>query len=300
MKPINHVLDRDQSKQDITELKESICPVLDLLIFKCAEVADMVVRKLEPIDLDNFPIFSTFFHIIEMTDASQVLCENGCSAPIILLNRCILESFLELDYLVLGLQTRLLWTYIYFRKIKERNEKLLPDTDLGKEFSVMMQVDETFQGLEMSKYGSCAKKSVTEVDGILSDPVFQIFHSTISEKPINKDWYTYLGGPRNLKELSKVIKRGGLYSSFYHILSDSIHGRDGQRFIRSVRSMETGGRIIRNCIDLPFQINLTFGFCLMSATCFCTYYKIMDDFASWYKTELHTKYIDFANKFIHS
>lgn len=297
--PIIQVLDRDRAIRENQTIINDITPLLIEAVNYSTVIFDDVIRYIKVIDLRDFPYLVIFLHNVEMADGVVDLIKFAHPNTITPIVRSMFEGLLSLEYLANGDGDRpLYWMYYYFRKMKESNQQFLPSTTIGKAFIQVSETDALAGSIDLHKYSSSAKRNVDELNEKLDNPIFSTISKAFPDGSLKKDWYSYNGGPGNIRLLAKELGKESFYSLFYYPWSEVSHARDGFRFLSGFRNTRGGKSVLPNCAEFPTLTNMTMSFLILCLQIFGKKYGKEKDVASWYKLEVSDRYMKFIKQHV--
>ena len=155
--PLQPILYRELSVTQAKELLKEITPLLEELVnygtnalVRCATST----KSDENVDLACLFLYR---HILEMTDAVDVLTSNSCAVPSILLLRSSFEALIALDFILeaddLYSQRSLSWIYCYACDQINTYELLDPNTERGRNYQISIDKDKFFDKATMPIIG---------------------------------------------------------------------------------------------------------------------------------------------------
>ncbi len=187
------------------------------------------------------PALALYYHVLEMTDAIQILVENSSVEPVAPLMRSALEAVFSLEYLFQKdyEHRSLVWRYHYLRKNLRQYDPEEQDEEVQKYLKE--------QGNEMSL------DAITELRKIrnrLESDEFEDIHQKLKGKQVPNHWYSWVmdeikKGPGSFKELAKNLDEKPVFPDFprmhlplYHVVyttySRKVHG-DSYPYTKELR-----------------------------------------------------------------
>ncbi len=216
------------------------------------------------------PVLTSYYHIIEMTDGIEVLISQSCAVPAVPLLRSSFEALLTIEYILEGDSRRraFAWLACYCHDRLGRYEMLDPSHQKGKEFII------TFEEDEISKYMTLPSlpnlpQAIQNLKSLLGKPnykaaddEYQRLKSIRKRKP---NWYSFFGGPGNLKDLARHMHWGAYYDILYRYWSSIAHAGDLSHFLTRTKKGSPAFNPIRNHQELGLLASIASSF-LLDAT----------------------------------
>ncbi|PWK13337.1 hypothetical protein C7459_1073 [Tumebacillus permanentifrigoris] len=221
------------------------------------------------------PLF--YRHILEMTDATQVLLHQGVADPTDVLLRSAFEAFLGLEFITTKNTELRCKSYIVADTVSEL--KIYRSDDyrdiVGSDSILDSEIKSKQAGLESPRYHS-------------------VYKEYLRTKKANKNrppnWYSLFDGPKNLSSLSKELDRYDWYSALYSSFSQVSHASN---ILRKIWSDPNTGHLeirgLRSVQKLNTNIELTIGFIVEASLLILENYfpDQSPNFKQWYLKEIH-------------
>lgn len=251
--PFKKLLDRDLSKASLREMIDVASPTLrEAVNFGTqafARCQSSVPSDAEP-DVD-LPALALYYHILEMTDAVEVLVSQCCLVPAKLQLRSSFEAMLSLEYILENdyRQRSFCWLHQQLRNKLEFYNIVNPKTEIGKAYGVawakMMQPNLTDKKIEPAKIlpkemMPTVLSDTEELNKLLNNHTYSSIEAE-AKKRSYPDWYRLFNGPQNIRDLSKYLdkqakfgdtSREVLYIRMYKEWSEVMHGNNFNYFVR--------------------------------------------------------------------
>jgi len=168
------------------------------------------------------PALALYRRILEITDAIQILIENGCVDPVIPLSRSALEAVWSLEYLFQKDEDyehrSLIYRYHNLRQNLQEYDPRERSEDVNKfleQYSDEMGPEEEAELTGMRQRLECAE--------------YRDLHSKFKNKKIPNNWYDWVPdaenpGTQGIKGLMTKLKRSNWYPTIYKAYSRVAHG----------------------------------------------------------------------------
>ncbi|MGO9568258.1 MAG: DUF5677 domain-containing protein [Desulfomonilaceae bacterium] len=208
------ILDREKAKMRAKSVLDDAAPLLQELVDVGSATYALCLEITQRTDLHK-PALALYRHVLEMTDAIQVLIENSCVDPVIPLSRSALEAALSLEYLSQKdyEHRSLVWRYHRLRKDLLQYDPEEQDDDVRELFSELGPQEKAELNMLRERVESYQYKDI---------------HSRCKDLP-PKDWYKWVldgekNGPANLYDLAIRLNRLIIYKTMYRLYSRVAHG----------------------------------------------------------------------------
>jgi len=296
--PLESILYRDFAKVQAKEIIDLACPLLQELanyatnaLVRCASSAKGQANE-------DLAVLFLYRHVIEMTDGIEVLISQSCAIPAIPLVRSSFEALLSIEYIAESdskyVTRSLSWLASYARTRLRLYESLDPSTDMGQQFRESLQKDKTIQHFAMPDPGK-TQKAIANMKKLLARTQFEIIEQEFgrlkSSKKGQPEWYSLFGGPSNLRDLARHLKRHAQYDFLYRVWSRTTHAQDFSPFIE--RTCEGQGTIrgLRDPSGLKDVANFGSYFTLEATRTMLKRFRPGEGIAPWYLKEVRPRYV---------
>lgn len=196
--------------------------------------------------------FALYRHILENTDAIQVLVENGCPATAAPNLRSSFEALLSLEYITESDDDyrirSLSWLAGYARIRLKSYRSFLTSTQLGQDFRKSIIEDKTVRDFPPLPQDQVAE-GIDRMERLLARDQFTQIQEEFDSFEREPRWFRLFGGPANVRELARYLERSVQYDVLYRQWSRVVHGEDFSPFIargpngeQSVRGLRDLGR----------------------------------------------------------
>jgi hypothetical protein len=105
-------------------------------------------------------------------------------------------------------------------------------------------------------------------------------------------WHSLYGGPRTVRDLAKLLKRGAAYEFLYKEWSERTHSVDAIDRILTHTSSGPAARGLRDATELNSAIDFAITFAIDAARCSIRYYRPDEEkaFSKWLLEEIMPKW----------
>lgn len=235
---MDKLLDRDLSIAVAKGLIDIASPLLQKLVNYATNVFGRCCTSTSKKPDEDASVLMLYYHIMEMTDATEILISKSCPEPAHLLLRSSFEALLSIEYILEDestyVQRSLSWLVNYTHKWLEFYESLRPDVPEGKSLAKAFKKhkNKAFHAISFPD----TKKAIENLEPFLSEPHAKPIEEEYQRcKRKNRNqacrWYHLFEGPKNLRVLSSQLKREAEYQFFYKQWSSITHAQDFSRFI---------------------------------------------------------------------
>jgi hypothetical protein len=232
--PLESILYRDLSKVQAKPIIEIASPLLQELVnystnalVRCATSATGGVDE-------DIAVLALYRHIIEMTDAIEVLISQSCATPAIPLVRSSFEALLSMEYILESdqhyVRRSLSWLVCYVHERLDMYERLDSSTTKGDEFKRSLASDTIASSVELPAVARI-RELQQNLQVLLAKPHLEPIESAFKSHKRRPKWYQLFSGPSNLRELARHMNRSAQYDFLYRDWSRIVHARDALSFI---------------------------------------------------------------------
>lgn len=296
--PLLKVLDRDFAKVAAKELIDLACPVLRETVNHGTNVFMRCQAEARDGEEDeHLPIFSSYLHVLEMTDGVDELLRESCINPAVPLVRSSFEAVLGMEYILEADYSRraFAWMVGYVHSRLDSYERFDPSTRKGKGFAEAIANDKVLKQIDFPPDVD-PKRAADNMRQLLAKPQYHAAEAEYQERKERikrgaPHWFSLFGGPANLRNLAIALGRGAEYEVLYRQWSSVAHGHDVSRFLAPRdRAGDASIYSLRHAKELP-RIALYAAHHMVDAT------RILlgkfrpgerDSLARWYIQEVRT------------
>ncbi len=248
-KPLDSILDRDLSIAEAQDILLTATPLMRELVNNGTNVFGRCAQSPSGgADVDLAPM-ALYRHVLEMTDAVEVLTANCCAAPALPIVRSSFEGLLSLDYIFESdadyEKRSLSWLAEYNRSRIAFYMSLLPDSDRGKQFRAAIAKDKSVNDL-LSFPTEDVQTAIDNLERLMNKDHFRDIQTEFERLGKRVPWHGLFGGPPNTQQLANHVGRDAQYDFLYRVWSRVAHARDFSAFLTPVSKTEAGLARIRN------------------------------------------------------
>ena len=168
-------------------------------------------------------------HALDLGDSISTLLRFGSANTANILLRGLFETSLNLEFILENAQFHddRASCYRAFRQIQRLNiyKRYDPATPEGEAFHRILDDDHRLKDAGFPRRD--LSKERTDIEKLLNGAEYKPYWDKYkAAKPKPKRWYTLYSGVKNLRDLTKVIRRESEYALFYQTTSEIAHASD--------------------------------------------------------------------------
>jgi hypothetical protein len=286
-RPLSRVLDRDRANASVADLVALASPLLQEVV----NHATHAFIRCQPnatgemgVDL---PVLILYRHIIELTDAIEVLLANSCVPPAIPLLRSSLESSLGLQFILSGSPDEFRrrarsWLCVYTHKRMQLYDLVEPDRVVPRKKRKGEVLVEPVTAREAKEN---LAKSLDDPD---LAPIEQEYER-VSQRRKDPAWYSLFDGPSTLRDLAKQLGREDHYTHLYKHWSTYSHGGDASAGFTASSSGGVAFNPLRSPENLISLADLAVHLQLDATNLLIQKYRPGENLRTWYLEEVQPK-----------
>lgn len=241
---------------------------------------------------EDLAAFILYRHVIEFTDAIEVLLSKVCAVPSVVLLRSSFEACLSLEYIMRSDYSNrsLAWLCEYGHRRLKMYHILDQNNALGKEFSRAWEQE-------------FSSSFPTHVDVSTEISRLQVFLSKPHMVPIEKEyqrqkkaqkcspkWFSLFDGPRDLRSLASLLKHQVEYDHLYRYWSSTTHAGDVAAYLTK-SSQGTGAfKSIRYPEGFKDTSLLAVTLQLRATRLMIDHFRAGEDLSCWFSTKVKPAY----------
>jgi len=199
------------------------------------------------------PQLMIFRNILENLDAVSVLIGEGSIDPCKSLLRVILESILNLEYILQGDQQRngLAFLICNYHNELKLCQKLSAGTAQYKQLRSKLRTDKTLPNDIVPPQIAGLEPHIETIKRMIALPMYQQVETEYQRLFLltkrSPAWHQLFNGPVSIEQLANHLNREGLYEVLYRGWSGSVHGVD---ILKGKFAMDEGHFTITQVRDL--------------------------------------------------
>lgn len=243
-RPIQDIHPKDIEQNEISELLKQFSDIVSETVNHGTHILKWEVTEATGSD-ENIPIAMMLRHILELTDAVSILVEKSSIDPCKTLLRSILETLLQLEYILESNTKERALSFLVWHYHKEimLAKKLTPTDPSYTQLVQKIQADKsTTSGITPPVINNLADH-IDNLEKILQLPLYATseaeYQRLIAAGSKVKNWYQLFGNINNFEQLANHLNRQALYEVLYRGWSGPTHGTD---IIQSKLSKSANGQ----------------------------------------------------------
>lgn len=280
-KPLESILYRNLSKVEAKDVVEIASPLLQEVInYSTNALVRCATSSSGRVD-EDLAVLALYRHIIEMTDAIEVLISQSCAIPAIPLLRSSFEALLSIEYILEEnehyARRSLSWLVGYVHERLDMYNRLDSSTTKGDKFRALLTQDEALSNVPLPA-STEAQQAKANLLSLLAKPHLQPIETEFNRHKGRPKWYQLFDGPRTLHALAKHLNQGARYEMLYRYWSRIAHAQDALEFIATGR--------LRDPSQLAGTARFASAFLLRATRLLLRRLRPGEDVAPWYKREV--------------
>ena len=238
---------------------------------------------------EDLAALNLYRHILEMTDAFEVMIAGCCAAPTVPILRSTFEAVLGLEYILQSessyVQRSLSWLAVYAHRRIGFYEMMLVDSPRGKEFQAAIRKDKWIRHLPVLPQDQVQAR-IDNLRKLLSRDQFSEIEKEYMRFDRSPHWYQLFGGPATIQQLAYQLNRHAHYDFLYRQWSAVAHAHDFSEFLTVSSTGESGIRGLRDADPLQEVSRFAAGFMLEATRRMLLEFRPGEDFARYYEAEV--------------
>jgi len=292
-KPLEKLLYRELSKVSAKELIDIASPLLQELVnFSTNAFARCASSSKGKAD-EDLAVLILYLHVIEMTDAIEVLISQSCPAPAQTLLRSSFEATIYIEYILEKeseyIARSLAWLVGYVHSRLEAYRLFSPSAppDRSVRKALEEHKSEAIQALEVKD----PARAIENLENFLAQPHIQLVEKLFQEHRRWK-WYQILDSSlSSLRALTRYLKREAEYLILYKQWSSISHAHDLSRFLARSSDGDPGFKALRDPGTMRLVTSHAASFMLRATRLVLGKFRPGEDISQWYATEVRERYM---------
>lgn len=248
---------------------------------------------------EDLAAINLYRHIIEMTDAFEVMIAGCCAAPTVPIVRSTFEALLGLEYILESkstyVQRSLCWLAVYAHKRIRLYEMMLLDSSKGKEFLASIEKDKWISDLPTPPQDQ-VQAGIDNMKQLLDRDQFSDIEAEYKTFKSPPNWFQLFGGPANIQQLAYALKRHVHYDFLYRQWSTVAHAHDFSKFIAVDSTGESGIRGIRDAGPLQEVSRFMATFMVAATRQLLLEFRPGEEFSKYYEAEIHEMFLQIMSR----
>jgi hypothetical protein len=243
---------------------------------------------------EDLAALNLYRHILELTDAFEVMIANACVAPTIPIVRSIFEALLGLEYILESnstyVQRSLSWLAIYLQKRISLYESMISESPRGKEFLASLRKDKWIHNIPELPQDK-VQDAIDNLKNLLNRAQFEDIVIEIEKMDGTPNWYQLFGGPANIQQLAYHLDRHSHYDFLYRQWSTVAHAQDFSHFLGVDSTGEGGIRGIRDVGQIQDISRFVASFFLEATRKILLEFRPGESFSTYYESEVRELFL---------
>lgn len=281
------LLNRDLARIGASSLVEITSPLLQ-------EVVNHATHAFIRCNVDatgemgvDFASFILYRHIIELTDAVEVLLANSCAPPAIPLLRSSLESGLGLEYILSAPPEEFSrrarsWLCVYIHKRLDLYDLVEPGTEVPRK----RRRGEARSSIKAGVAKANLAKALERHD---MAPIEQEYQQMLKRRR-DPAWYSLFGGPKNVRELAIHLGQERHYTDLYKYWSTFSHGGDASTGFAKSSKGGVAFKVLRSPEMILTLAHLAALFLIHATRLMIEKFRPGESLRSWYLEEVKPRH----------
>ncbi len=187
--------------------------------------------------IEKTPLIMLYRHNLEMGDAISILLRSSSIEPCKAILRSILETSLQIEYLLKDPETRgFCYMVCHHNKMIKQFKRLVGNSPEQKDYFNQLK-NKSYTDISANDFSHPdAQNNVNRLSMLVNSKDYQVYQReylrTSTEKDSNgkknknPEWYSLFGGPKSCIELAENLKKKDFYEFIYRPFSSTVHGSD--------------------------------------------------------------------------
>jgi hypothetical protein len=248
---------------------------------------------------EDLAVFNLYRHVLEMTDAFEVMISNSCVIPTIPIMRSMFEALLGLEYILESkstyVQRSLSWLASYIQKRITFYETMLNESPRGKEFLASVRKDKWIKDLPELPQNKI-QEAIERMKSILQREQFNDIRIELARFDRPPNWYHLFGGPARIQQLAYKLNRHMHYDFLYRHWSNFAHAQDFSRFLGVDSTGEGGIRGIRDVGQIQDFARFVASFIVEATRILLLEFRPSEEFSKYYETEVRGLFLQVMSR----
>jgi len=292
--PHKDILYRELSLVQAREASPQASPLLQEVVNFASNALVRCVSYSEGAENVDLAPLALYRHIMEMADGVEVLIAGACPVPAIPILRSAFEALLSLEYILEDNanydRRSLSWLAGYLNKRIASYQSLLSNTARGKEFLESIERDKTIRDFPLPPSDSI-QAAIANLTVVLDRDQFTEIRREFSAPGRTPHWYSLFGGPADLRELARHLRRHLQYDVLYRQWSMSTHAQDFSPFLTRSADGAKGIRGLREISSLKLMATFGIVFPLDATRLLIDHFHPGETWGDWYLREVSHRFL---------
>jgi hypothetical protein len=291
-RPLDKILYRELSTVRAKEVIGIASPLLQELVNFSTNAFARCASSSRGKAHEDLAALILYLHVIEMTDAIEVLVSQSCPAPGQTLLRSSFEATLYIEYILEAeseyVKRSLAWLVEYVRNRLEAYRSFSPSAPPRRSVRRALEEhkSEAMQALEVPDPAG----AIENLEGFLAQPHIQPVERLFDEHRGWKWYQIFDSSLCNLYELARHLRREAEYVVLYRQWSSISHAHDLSRFLGRSLDGEAGFKSLRDPGTMRIVTSHAASYMLRATRLILGRFRPGEDISGWYATEVGERY----------
>jgi len=288
-KPLETVIYRELQVARAKKFLEVATPLFKELVNYGSNALIRCATSSERAENQDLAAVNLYRHILEMTDAFEVMIAGCCAAPTVPIVRSSFEALLGLEYILDSkstyVQRSLSWLAVYAHKRIGLYEMMLIESPKGKAFRASIKKDKWIRDMPALPQDQ-VQAAIDNMKALLRREQFSDIEAEYGTFNCPPQWYQLFGGPTNIQQLAYALNHHVHYDFLYRQWSTVAHAHDFSQFLAVDSTGESGIRGIRDAGPLQEVSRFAAAFMVEATRRMLIEFRPGEDFSKYYVAEV--------------
>jgi hypothetical protein len=288
-KPLETVIYRELQIARATNFLDVATPLFQELVNHGSNALIRCESSSKRAENEDLAALNLYRHMLELTDAFEVLIAASCAEPTIPILRSMFETLLGLEYILESkttyVQRSLSWLAAYVHRRIATYDAMLRDSQRGKQFQASVRKDKWIDDLPLPPQER-VHQAIDRMERLLATDQFEeveIEYSKFSSPPY---WYQLFDGPSTIQQLAYRLQHHSLYDLLYRYWSSVSHAQDFSKFLAVDSTGAAGIRGFRDAGLLQNVSRFAATFIVEATRRMLLEFRPGEDFSKYYNAEV--------------
>lgn len=299
-KPPTDLFDRDISKALVREWIDVAIPMIQEVVNHGVAAFTRCLTTAKGGD-ENLAILMPYLHLLEMTDAVEILLAEAAPIPAQVQLRSTFEALLTIEYITKAAAPRRAFAYL----VADIHRRLAswramdPNTPEGRRGRERIATDAYTQDMRIPDIPDIRAR-IENLETLLQKPDWR--EANVEYRRLKKilkrrpAWYQLYDGPKNLEELATHLGWPAHYDILYRPWSEAAHAHDAvYRKLTEGAKGEPAIHRVRDTSEFGTVVSLVVTFTLRATRRILSFYRPeeLPAYKSWYLREVRESFMRF-------
>ena len=260
---------------------------------------------IKPLEQHLAPTLTLYRHAVELLDAIAGLVRRSSTDPAMILLRSLLESLLQLKYLLEDDQENrgMAFLVCHVHRKMDLHRRADENTQIGKIVRERLKADKVLSQVNLQPMRDLAE-SVQKLEEVVEQEPYVAAEKEYQRVQQERrrgvqSWYQLFDGPNDLFKLAEHLEYAGTYEIFYRQWSEKVHGSDvlssslsgdgaGKADIVQINRPDRAQEVTVYAVGLAFDLHRTIIGGLMP--------ERESEYSSWCMANVRETYLDLIKR----